>query len=105
AHLDDAREQWIAASARARAALGPPAAGQAAARAAAGYRTPRPLSEVLTELRTAWTEQLTAHRLLERLEEHLDQVQAQAAWEAHCHRPLSPFEPACAARRPPVDGR
>jgi exodeoxyribonuclease V alpha subunit len=99
ADLDDAREQWIAAFGRDRADLGPAAAGQAAARAAAGYRTPRPLSEVLTELRTAWTEQLTAHRHLERLEEHLDQVQAQAAWEAHCHRALAPFETACAAAR------
>jgi len=51
ANLDDACDQWIAAFCRDRADLGPAAAGQAAARAAAGYRTPRPLSEILAELR------------------------------------------------------
>ena len=94
ADLDDAREQWIAAFGRDRADLGPAAAGQAAARAAAGYRTPRPLSEVLADLRTAWTDQLTAHRQLERLQERLDHVQAQAGWEAHCQQVLAPFETA-----------
>ena len=92
ADLDDAREQWITAFGRDRADLGPAAAGQAAAHAAAGYTTPPPLSEVLAELRTAWTEQLTAHRHLERLEERLEHVQAQAAWEARCQQTLAPLE-------------
>jgi hypothetical protein len=99
ADLDDAREQWIAAFGRDRADLGPAAAGEAAARAAAGYRPPRPLSEVLADLRTAWTDQLTAHRHLERLEEHLEHVQAQAAWEAHCQQALAPLETAREAAR------
>jgi hypothetical protein len=43
---------------RDRADLGPAAAGQAAARAAGGYRTPRPLSEVLAALHQAWDAQL-----------------------------------------------
>jgi hypothetical protein len=92
ADLDDAREQWIAAFGRDRADLGPAAAGQAAARTAAGYCTSRALSEVLADLRSAWTEQLTAYRHLERLAEHLDQVQAQAAWETHCQQALAPLE-------------
>ena len=70
------------------------AAGQAAARAAAGYTTPRPLPEVLADLRSAWTDQLTAHQHLQRLEERLDQVQAQAAWETHCRQVLAPLETA-----------
>jgi hypothetical protein len=94
ADLDDAREQWIAAFGRDGADLGPAAAGEAAARAAAGYRTPRPLSEVLAELRSAWTDQLTAHRHLERLEEHREHVRAQAGWETHCQQVLAPFETA-----------
>ena len=95
ADLDDAREQWIAAFSRDRADLGPAAAGQAAARATAGYTTLRPLSEVLAGLRSAWTDQLTAHLHLERLEH----VQAQAAWEAHCQVVLAPFETAREAAR------
>jgi hypothetical protein len=99
ANVDDAREQWIAAFGRDRADLGPAAAGQAAARAAAGYTTPPSLSEVLAELRSAWTDQLTAHQHLERLEEHLDHVQAQAAWETHCQQALAPLETARDAAR------
>jgi thymidine kinase len=99
ADLDDAREQWIAAFGRDRADLGPAAAGQAAARAAAGYRTTRPLSEVLAELRSAWTDQLTAHRHLQRLEEQLEHVHAQAAWQAHCRQALAPLETARDAAR------
>jgi exodeoxyribonuclease V alpha subunit len=99
ADLDDAREQWIAAFGRDRADLGPAAAGQAAAHAAAGYRTPPSLSEVLAELRAAWTHQLTAHWQLEHLQQWLDHVQAQAAWETHCQQVLAPFETACEAAR------
>ena len=65
----------------------PPAPRPATARHA-------PLSEVLADLRSAWTDQLTAHRHLERLEERLEHVQAQAAWEAHCQQVLAPFETA-----------
>jgi exodeoxyribonuclease V alpha subunit len=92
ADLDDAREQWIAAFGRDRADLGPAAAGEAAAGAAAGYRTPLSLSEVVAELRSAWTEQLTAHWQIERLQERLDHVHAQASWEAHCQQVLAPLE-------------
>jgi thymidine kinase len=92
ADLDDAREQWIAAFGRDRADLGPAAAGQAAAHAAAGYTTPPSRMAVLAELRTAWTEQLTAHQHLQRLEERLEHVQAQTGWETHCQRVLAPLE-------------
>jgi exodeoxyribonuclease V alpha subunit len=99
ADLDDAREQWIAAFGRGRADLGPAAAGQAAAHAAAGYCTPPPLSEMLADLRTAWTDQLTAHRQLEHLQQRLEHVRAQAGWEAHCQQVLAPLEAARDAAR------
>jgi hypothetical protein len=99
ADLDDARDQWIAAFSRDRADLGPAAASQTAARAAAGYRTPRPLSDVLAELRNAWTNQRTARWQLEHLQARLDHTQAQAAWEARCRQTLAPLETASDAAR------
>ncbi len=83
--LDDAREQWVAAFSRDRADLGPAAAGAAAARAAAGYTTARPLSEVLADLRVAWDQraeaehQLAHHRpLLQAAQQAQPRVAAQA---------------------------
>ena len=64
ADLDDAREQWVAAFGRDRADLGPTAASEAAARAAAGYTAPRPLSEIVAELRAAWDDRADAERVL-----------------------------------------
>ena len=96
--LDDAREQWATAFSRDRADLGPAAASRAAERAAGGYTPagqppdPGTLADVLHELRDAWSARLTAHWQLQRLQERLAQVQAQAAWEAHCQQTLAPLE-------------
>ena len=87
-----AREQWIAAFARDRADLGPDAAAATAARAAAGYTRPRPLAGVLAELRSAWSQQLTAHWQLERLQERLEHVRAEAAWQGYRRQVLGPLE-------------
>jgi exodeoxyribonuclease V alpha subunit len=97
-HLDDAREQWITAFSRDRADLGPTAARDAAARAAAGYTpSPRPddparLADVLDQLGQAWSEQLVAHRQLQHLRQRLGHVQQQAAWSVHCQQVLGPLE-------------
>jgi hypothetical protein len=64
ADADEAREQWVAVFARDRADLGPAHAAQQAAAEAARYAQPRPLEDVLAELRTAWT---TEQRCLQRL--------------------------------------
>ena len=53
ADVDEAREQWIAVFARDRADLGPAHAAQLAAAEAARYAPPRPLEQVLAELRAA----------------------------------------------------
>ncbi|MCF6507036.1 TrwC relaxase [Blastococcus sp. MG754426] len=55
ADADEAREQWMAVFGRDRADLGPGHAAQLAAAEAARYAQPRPLDQVLTELREAWT--------------------------------------------------
>ena len=96
--VDDAREQWIAVFGRDRADLGPSHARDVAARAASGY-TPAPqpadpgrLADVLHELPDAWSARLTAHWQLQRLQERLERVQGQAAWEAHCQQTLTPLE-------------
>jgi hypothetical protein len=54
ADLADAREQWIAVSARDRADIGPAHAADLAAREAARYAEPRPLEQVLADLHGAW---------------------------------------------------
>ena len=92
--LDQARDQWGLAFGRDRADLGPAAAREAAAHAAAGYTTGRPLADVLAELRAAWSQQLTAHWQLEHLQEQLGQLHAQAGWEARCGLVLDPLETA-----------
>ncbi len=53
--VEDARQQWIAVFGRDRADLGPAHAAQLAAREAERYAPQRPLDEVLSELRQAWT--------------------------------------------------
>jgi hypothetical protein len=98
ADLDDAREQWIAAFGRDRADLGPAAAARAAQRAAAGYSPALPptdpgrLTDVLHELRGAWSAQLTAHWQLERLQKRLEDARTDARWWAHCQQTLVPLE-------------
>ncbi|HYO36908.1 MAG TPA: AAA family ATPase, partial [Geodermatophilus sp.] len=62
--LSDAREQWIAVFARNGADLGPGHAAELAAAEAARYAQPRPLDQVLVELRRAWT---VEQRCLDRL--------------------------------------
>ncbi|RBY92879.1 MobF family relaxase [Blastococcus sp. TF02A-30] len=64
ADADEAREQWLAVFARDRTDLGPAHAAQLAADEAARYAAPRPLEEVLAELRAAWT---TEQRCLSQL--------------------------------------
>jgi thymidine kinase len=61
----EAREQWLAVFARDRADLGPAHATGLAAAEAARYAAPRPLEDVLAELRTAWTAE---QRYLNKLE-------------------------------------
>src|SRR5512133_2906998 len=95
--VDDAREQWVTAFSRDRADLGPAAAGLAAERAAGGYTPagqppdPDTLADVLHALRDAWSARLTTHWQLQRLQERLARVQAQAAWEALCQQTLAPL--------------
>ncbi|MGY1672455.1 MobF family relaxase [Geodermatophilus sp. SYSU D00710] len=62
--LPEARQQWIAVFGRDRADLGPGHAAQLAAAEAARYAQPRPLDQVLAELREAWT---VEQRCLDRL--------------------------------------
>jgi integrase len=64
ADAEQAREQWLAAFARDRADLGPTHAADLAAAEAARYAPPRPLEQVLAELREARS---TEQRCLQRL--------------------------------------
>lgn len=68
ADVDVAREQWVAAFGRDRADLGPAHAAALAAAEAANYAEPRPLDQVLDELRAAWTLEQDALDRLARLE-------------------------------------
>jgi exodeoxyribonuclease V alpha subunit len=98
----DAREQWQAAFARDRADLGPQHAGQALARATAGYTAghtseaqqpdPARLGDILHQLRLAWREQLLAQTQLENLQHRLGLATAEAAWWQHCQDVLTPLE-------------
>jgi hypothetical protein len=65
ADLAEARQQWAAVFGRDRADLGPAHAAQLAATEAARYAQPRPLDQVLAELREAWT---VEQRCLDRLD-------------------------------------
>ncbi|MCU1658628.1 MAG: trwC2, partial [Pseudonocardiales bacterium] len=67
ADLVEAREQWAATFARDRADLGPAAARELAAHEANRYAEPRPLEQVIADLRHAWDEQADAERVLQRL--------------------------------------
>ncbi|MBE7189879.1 MAG: TrwC relaxase, partial [Jatrophihabitans endophyticus] len=66
--VDEAREQWVAAFARARADLGPAHAAHLAQTEAANYAPGRPVEQVLAELRTAWARE-------DHMIEQLDQAQ------------------------------
>ena len=96
--IDQAREQWQAAFARDRADLGPQHAGQALARATAGYTAqaqqpdPARLENVLHQLRLAWCEQLLAQTQLENLQHRLHNARNAAAWWQHCQDVLDPLE-------------
>ncbi|MEO8749052.1 MAG: MobF family relaxase, partial [Allobranchiibius sp.] len=72
--LDDAREQWTAAFARARADLGPAAARQTALRDAAPYAALRPWSEVVADLRQAWDLQAETEHALRRRQSTLERA-------------------------------
>jgi exodeoxyribonuclease V alpha subunit len=98
ATVEDAREQWQSAFARDRADLGPQHAGQALARATAGYTAqaqqpdPTRLDDVLKQLRLAWRDQLIAQTQLENLQHRLELATAEAAWWQHCQAVLVPLE-------------
>jgi exodeoxyribonuclease V alpha subunit len=64
ADIEEAREQWVAVFARDRADLGPAHAAELTAAEAARYALPRPLDDVLAELRAAWD---VEQRCLDRL--------------------------------------
>jgi hypothetical protein len=80
--LADAREQWIAVFARDRADLGPAHAAHQAAAEAARYATPRPLDQVLAELREAWTAEQNCLYRLAVWEPQRDTLRQVAALEA-----------------------
>jgi hypothetical protein len=80
--LADAREQWIAVFARDRADLGPAHAAQQAAAEAARYATPRPLNQVLAELRQAWTAEQNCLDRLAFWQRQRDTLRQVAALEA-----------------------
>jgi exodeoxyribonuclease V alpha subunit len=79
--LEDAREQWIAVFARDRADLGPAHAAQLAAAEAARYAPPRPLEQVLAELRAAWSDEQHDLKLLAALEPERDTLRQVVALE------------------------
>ncbi|SHN88520.1 conjugative relaxase domain-containing protein, TrwC/TraI family [Geodermatophilus obscurus] len=75
--LAEARQQWIAVFSRNRADLGPGHAAQMAAAEAAHYAAPRPLQEVLADLREAWTAEqrcLTRLALLQPMRDRLAEI-------------------------------
>jgi exodeoxyribonuclease V alpha subunit len=63
----DAREQWVATFGRDRADLGPAAACDAAGHDASRYAPPRPIEQVIAELRDAWDQQADAQLVVHRL--------------------------------------
>jgi hypothetical protein len=72
--LEDAREQWTAVFARDRADLGPDHARREAEREAARYAEPRPLEQVISELRAAWDAQAAAAATLAQLRPQLERA-------------------------------
>jgi exodeoxyribonuclease V alpha subunit len=89
--LDEAREQWCVAFERDRADLGPAAARQGVHRESAGYAPPRPLPDVIDDLRQAWELQADAENVLAQWRPVLEQALGaaprvaaeQAAWNAY----------------------
>ena len=82
ANLDDARQQWVAAFARDRADLGPGYAAQLAAQEAANYAQPRPINDVITKLRQAWTVEQNALERLTMLQPRAELLRQVAALRA-----------------------
>ncbi|MDQ6849681.1 MAG: relaxase domain-containing protein [Actinomycetota bacterium] len=72
ADLDDARDQWVAVFGRDRADLGPAQAAELAAAEASRYVRLRPLEQVLTELRDAWTAEADSVERLAAVERRRD---------------------------------
>ncbi|MCF6745507.1 TrwC relaxase [Blastococcus sp. KM273128] len=82
ADLAEARQQWIAVFGRDRADLGPGHAAQLAAAEAARYAQPRPLDQVLAELREAWTVEQRCLDRLDLLQPQHDTLSAVVALQA-----------------------
>ncbi|MCZ2807553.1 relaxase domain-containing protein [Modestobacter sp. VKM Ac-2983] len=82
ADLAEARQQWIAVFGRDRADLGPGHAAQLAAAEAARYAQPRPLDQVLAELREAWTVEQRCLDRLDSLQPQHDTLRAVVALQA-----------------------
>ena len=80
--LPEARQQWIAVFGRDRADLGPGHAAQLAAAEAARYAQPRPLDQVLAELREAWTVEQRCLDRLDSLQPQHDTLRAVVARQA-----------------------
>jgi hypothetical protein len=76
---DDARDQWAAVFARDRADLGPAHAREQASREAGRYAAPRPLADVLAEMREAWLARADAAEQLANLRPALARAGAAAA--------------------------
>ncbi len=87
--VNDARDQWIAVFARDRADLGPAHASRRAAAEAARYAAPRPLDDLLAELRAAWTEQQRCADLLTRQQLQREALRATVARHAESTQRLS----------------
>jgi hypothetical protein len=92
----EAREQWTAVFARDRSDLGPGHAARQAAAEAARYAAPRPLEEVLAELRRAWTDQQHCLDQLTRQQTRRYGLHSTMARHAESTRRLDRLETACA---------
>ncbi|MDK3258894.1 ATP-dependent DNA helicase [Blastococcus capsensis] len=95
ADVDQAREQWVAVFGRDRADLGPAHAAQQAAAEAARYAAPRPLDDVLAELRAAWTEQQRCGDLLTRQQLQREALRATVSRHAESTQRLSGLAADC----------
>ncbi|MCO7221780.1 MobF family relaxase [Klenkia sp. PcliD-1-E] len=82
AELAEARQQWIAVFGRDRADSGPGHAAQLAAAEAARYAEPRPLDQVLAELREAWSAKQGCLDRLDGLQRQHDTLRAVVALQA-----------------------
>ena len=92
----EARKQWVAAFGRERADLGPAQAARQAAAEAARYAPPRPLDDVLAELRAAWTEQQRCGDLLARQQLQREALRAAVARRTESTQRVAILEADCA---------